>query len=228
MIFDILQGGYSTVEVLIILTAFALAIVVAITFHEYAHALAASKAGDFTAKRAGRLTLNPGAHFEPLGLVCFLLAGIGWAKPVPVNPFNYRNFKRGNFWVSISGILTNVVLGFLSSLGFYLFVKFDLLVILPSGLWRADNILLLGIGSFFMLCMLVNLSLAVFNLLPVPPLDGYNLLVSFTKPTNRFMKFMRENGMIMLLLFVVFGGFIIFAVRGFLVDAFLSFWGLII
>ena len=215
MIFDILTGGFSLAETLIILVAFLIAIVVAISFHECAHAFAALKAGDPSAKNAGRLTLNPVKHFEPLGLVCFLLAGIGWAKPVPVNAFNYRNFKRGNFWVSISGVLTNIFLGFVFSLLFYVTYRAD-----------SNSIFMFGLEWLFKLCMVLNLSLAVFNLLPIPPLDGYNLLVSFTKPDNRFMRFMRERGMIVLLLVVVLGGSLMMFIRDALVTGFMQFWGL--
>jgi len=222
-IFDILQGGYNPVEVLVILAGFALAVIIGISCHEFAHAYAALRAGDSSAKRAGRLTLNPTAHFEPMGLLCFLFAGIGWAKPVPVNPFNYRNFKRGNFWVSISGILTNIVIGFVCSFAFFMIDKFG----------DIENIFVFAAHWFFMLCMIINLSLAVFNLLPIPPLDGYNLLSSFTKPNNSFMKFMRENAIIVLLLVVfivpmVTGMSLIFAVRELLMDTFLKFWGLFI
>lgn len=220
MIFDILRGGYSTAETLVILAVFAFAVVVAISCHEFAHAYAALKAGDSSAKRAGRLTLNPAAHFEPLGLLCFLFAGIGWAKPVPVNPFNYRNFKRGNFWVSIAGIVTNLVIAFICSFGYF--------IAETNGWGSSSNLILLGLYWLFMLLMVLNVSLAVFNLLPIPPLDGYNLLVSFTKPNNSFMRFVRENGMIILLLFVAFGGFIIFTVRSAVMNAFLSFWGLLL
>ena len=218
MIFDILFGGFPFHEVLIILAALALAIVIAITLHEVSHAYVAFKCGDPSAKLAGRLSLNPAKHFEPLGLVCFLVAGVGWAKPVPVNPFNYRNFKRGNFFVSIAGIATNILVAFVCSFVFYL--------LSPYG--NSDNIFLFGLFYLFYFCMIMNLSLAVFNLLPIPPLDGYNMLVSFTKPNNGFMRAMRENSMIMLMIMVLFGGFIIFAIRGALESAFLALWGAIL
>ena len=215
-------SGSSITEIIIFLVIFALAIVIAISAHEFAHAFAAYKAGDPTAKQAGRMTLNPVKHMEPMGLLCFVLAGIGWAKPVPVNPFNYRNFRRGNFWVSIAGILTNLALGFVFSFGFYMVNKFG-----------SGGLFMFALENFFMLCMVINLSLVVFNLLPIYPLDGYNLLMSFTKPNNGFMKFMRERGMMVLIavIFVlplIFGVSVVFEVRQLLVNAFLSFWGLFI
>jgi Zn-dependent protease len=176
----------------------------------------------------GRMTLNPAKHMEPMGLLCFVLAGIGWAKPVPVNPFNYRNFRRGNFWVSISGVLTNLFIAFLFSFGLYMFARFDLITMLPSGIVTSGNLFFFGLGWFFSLCMLLNVSLAVFNLLPIPPLDGYNLLISFTKPNNGFMLAMRNYGRIILLIVVLFGGVLLFTVRDFIQGAMLSFWGLFI
>jgi len=215
-------SGSSATEIIIFLVAFALAIIIAICCHEWAHAFAAFKAGDPTAKNMGRMTLNPVKHMEPMGLLCFVLAGIGWAKPVPVNPFNYRNFRRGNFWVSIAGILTNLILGFVFSFGFFMVDRFG-----------GGGLFMYALESFFMLCMVINLSLAVFNLLPIYPLDGYNLLMSFTKPNNGFMRFMRERGMMVLIavIFVIpliFGVSIVFEIRNLLMDAFLSFWGLFI
>jgi len=211
-------AGLNFVQVLIILAAFFVAITIAITFHECAHAFAAFRAGDHTAKQAGRLTLNPLAHFEPIGFLCLILAGIGWAKPVPVNPFNYRNFKVGNFWVSISGVLTNLLIAFIFSFGFYM----------VSGPYQAapDNLWWFGLYNLLGLCMVINISLAVFNLLPIPPLDGYNLLVSFTKPNNGFMLAMRNYARVVLIIVVLFGGVILFTVRDFIQDAMLSFWGL--
>jgi len=217
-----MMGGLSVAEIVIFLAVFALSITIGISCHEWAHAFAAYKSGDHTAKLAGRMTLNPVKHMEPMGLLCFILVGFGWAKPVPVNPFNYRNFKRGNFWVSIAGILTNLVLGFVFSFGYFMVDTFG-----------SGGLFMFALENLFMLGMVINISLAVFNLLPIYPLDGYNLLVSFTKPNNSFMRFMRERGMIvlMIVLFViplVFGVSIIFEVRGLLMDAFLSFWGLFI
>ena len=217
MIFRILPG-LSFPQIVIVLVAFAVAIVIAISFHEWAHAFAAYRAGDHTAKQAGRLTLNPLKHLEPLGLICFVFVGIGWAKPVPVNPFNYRSFKKGNFWVSISGVLTNLLIAFVFSFGLFM----------VSGPFEAapDNLWWFGLYQVFSLCMLLNVSLAVFNMLPIPPLDGYNLLMSFTKPNNGFMLAMRNYARVVLIIVVLFGGVVLFTVRDYIQDAMLGFWGL--
>jgi len=221
MLFGILGGNWTPTQTLMLIVAFGLAILIALVIHEYAHAWAALKQGDHTAKFAGRLTLNPAKHIEPLGLLCFCIVGFGWAKPVPVNPFNYRNFKRGNFWVSIAGVLMNLILGFIFSLGLFITWNYGSI----NGAF--DSIYIWGLYHFFLFGMVVNLSLMIFNLLPIPPLDGYNLLRSFTKPNNGFMFFMRNNAMIVLILVILFGGYFIMSVRAFFETTFLNFWGMV-
>ena len=94
-------------EDLIIIIAQFIAATVVLSFHEFAHAFAAYKCGDPTAKYAGRMTLNPMKHFDPLGILMFAMAGFGWAKPVAINPYNFDNYKKGSFWTSAAGVLTN-------------------------------------------------------------------------------------------------------------------------
>ena len=90
-----------------------LALIVVLPVHEFAHAFVAVKCGDYTPKSYKRLTLNPLAHFDPVGLACFVFAGFGWAKPVPVNPYNFKNYKWGSFFVAIAGVVANYILAFL-------------------------------------------------------------------------------------------------------------------
>ena len=99
-------------EIFSLLAAF-IAVTLIISFHEFAHAYAAYKCGDPTAKFAGRMTLNPAKHFDPLGIVMFALAGFGWAKPVPVNPRNFKNYRWGSFWTAIAGVLCNFLFALL-------------------------------------------------------------------------------------------------------------------
>ena len=94
-------------EYFVYLLASFLAVMIVITTHEFAHAFVAYKCGDPTAKFAGRMSLNPVRHFDPLGIVMFAFAGFGWAKPVPVNPYNFRNYKSGSFWTAAAGVIVN-------------------------------------------------------------------------------------------------------------------------
>ena len=138
-------------------------IIVAISFHECAHAYAAYKCGDPTARNLGRMTLNPLAHFDPIGLVMMLLVRFGWAKPVPINTRNFKNPRKDELIVSLAGVATNLIIAFLT-----LGVMYVLQVFTTVDSVTLDNIL----SSMFFL----NLAFFVFNLLPVPPLDGYHVL----------------------------------------------------
>ena len=221
MLFGIVQNGLGWEFNFILVLVFASALVCAIIPHEIAHGFAAYKMGDPSAKIAGRLSPNPAKHIDPLGLMCFVFAGIGWAKPVPVNPFNFKDFRRGNFIVSVAGVLANLIIGFFASLFLYLVFRFQ----------SANTDVNLGIFAlfyFFYFCTVINISLMIFNMLPIFPLDGYNMLVSFTKPNNKYMNFMRHNSawVLLVVMFVLmFTGAIAIA-RDSIVDGFLWFWGL--
>jgi len=219
-------GEFTFVETLLILLGYGLAIMLALVVHEWAHAFAAYKSGDPTAKMLGRMTLNPARHVEPMGLLSFIFIGIGWAKPVPVNPFNYRNFKRGNFFVSIAGVTTNFIMGFVFSLCFALMISFAPIEI-SRGL-ITGNPGLVALAYFFMFATSINIALMIFNLLPIYPLDGYNLLRSFTKPTNRYMQFARDNSMILLIVVLLVSSFTggIWHLHNAIMNMFTSLWGL--
>ncbi len=194
--------------------ALILTVVISLSLHEFAHAFAAHKQGDQTAKALGRLTLNPAAHVDPLGLACLMLFGIGWAKPVPINPVRFRNYKKGLVIVSLAGVTVNLILAFIFG-GAY--VAFDLFVV-------ADTLVLFFIYMFFYLMFSINAMLFVFNLLPIAPLDGYNLISAVTKYDNKFVMFMNRYGTIVLFLLVFIFSWILTFLVQILTFPITSFW----
>ena len=183
------------------------AVLIALTFHEFAHAYVAYKNGDPTARNLGRMTLNPLAHLDVWGFVCMLLVGFGWAKPVPVNPNNYRNYKKGELTVSLAGVTMNLIIGIIGALA----SAITRYVATNNGYYDYD--IVNGIGAagkiyfiFLYLCK-INCALMVFNLIPIYPLDGYHvfevLLGRVISPG--VFEFLRKYGQ-MILLIVIFVG----------------------
>ncbi len=140
------------------------ALLIALTFHEYAHARVALAFGDRTAERAGRLTLNPISHLDPIGTLMILLVGFGWARPVPINPYSFSDYRRGLLWVSLAGPLTNFALAFISMF----------IMSLMIGMGVMNDIFILLMTTLVHL----NVILGLFNLLPIPPLDGSKIVTS--------------------------------------------------
>ncbi|HAA42683.1 MAG TPA: site-2 protease family protein [Ruminiclostridium sp.] len=168
-------------------------LLITVTVHELSHGYAAWLLGDPTAKNEGRLSLNPLKHLDPVGTIMIIFSRIGWAKPVPVNPAYFKNRKRGTILVSIAGPLSNLVMAFAGVLLY--------LVLFRIGLME-ESIFMKFLLSFF----ITNISLAAFNLLPVPPLDGSRIL-SGVLPDKRYfgiMKYERYIGMVFLLVVLVF------------------------
>ena len=151
----------------------ALAALVILTLHEFAHGYAAYKMGDNTAKNLGRLTFNPLKHLDVMGVVCMILFRFGWAKPVPVNPRNFKNPKRGFAIVALAGPITNIILGFISA-GLYL-LMYRALIPLNYESELLFNLAVNGL-LFLKLFFMINVGLGIFNLLPIPPFDGSRLV----------------------------------------------------
>lgn len=174
----------------------ALAVLVTLTIHEYAHGYAAYKLGDGTAKSEGRLSLNPIKHLDPIGAICMVLFHIGWAKPVPINPRNFKNPKRDFAICALMGPLTNIIAAFFFAL-LYVFSYFLLKDV------RFSSEFLFTLAQNFLLLLylfhVINVGLGLFNLIPVPPLDGSRIL-TLVLPPKAYFSIMRHERQIYLAL----------------------------
>ena len=190
------------------------AILIAISFHEFAHAAVAYKSGDYTPKFQGRVTLNPLAHLDPFGLLCLVFIGFGWGKPVVVDPGNFKSYRRDELLVSLAGVTMNLVLAFVFGGVLGLYVK----------LAPAFTATYMGsvIAQIILLTIRINLVLMFFNLIPVPPLDGFNVISSIfnIKHTELYYK-IYQNGMFILLALIIFN--VVDVVLRFTVDPMFSF-----
>lgn len=166
-------------------------IIIAMSFHEFAHAYVAHLMGDDTAKRAGRLTLDPISHINPLGFMMLLIGGFGWANPVPINENNFRNRKLGVFLVSIAGVTMNIIIATLTliiiSLTQNVFSSPQYYQVMNSIVW-------------------LNIAFASFNLLPIPPLDGSKILAAILPANKRYILYRFENyGFIIMIILIMTG-----------------------
>lgn len=169
------------IEIIVVI----IALLTALTIHEFSHAWLANYFGDSTAKQMGRVSLNPLVHLDLLGTIFLLLAGFGWGKPVIVNPNNFKNPKLDNLTVSLAGPISNFIIAIVLGLVY----RF-----LPGG-----NTLILAILKIF---IEINLILMIFNLLPIPPLDGSKIILIFTNETI-YMAF-QQIGIIVLFILIIF------------------------
>lgn len=214
-----------------------LAILIVLPMHEFAHAFTAVKCGDETPRIYGRYTLNPFKHFDLFGLISLIVVRFGWAKPVPINPLNFKHYRRDYFLVSIAGVLTNLVASFF-------FYPLTLLMGLAVGAVVDIPVLFyvfLTLEYAFYACFWLGLTFFVFNLIPVYPLDGFRVLEAALKPNNKALRFLQEYGRIILFVLIFWGvmadyfglgsfdvlGLAINTVSNWLGTPIIAFWGLI-
>jgi len=191
MLFQIIRGA-DIYDLIAYVFAMAFVVFCTLPIHEYAHALVAYKLGDSTAKNMGRLTINPMAHVDWIGALMIFLVGFGYAKPVPVNARNFKKPKLGMAISALAGPFSNIIMAFLFLLGLNAVVHYC----------NSTSILWSAIYSFLYFAALVNISLAVFNLIPIPPLDGSRIL-SAVLPDKYYYKLMQYERYIIIGVFVL-------------------------
>jgi Zn-dependent protease len=192
-------------------------ILLALTFHEFAHAYVANRFGDDTAKRSGRLTMNPLAHLDPLGTIMIFIVHFGWAKPVPVNPYNLKNPKQDMLWISAAGPLSNMLLALLSGL-LLRFVNTMDIALQPNSVIEIFIIMIV-------LSLKINLALAIFNIIPIAPLDGSKILYGIL-PTRfgKHMHLLERYGPIVLIGLIISSHFTGVSILGEMIWPFVTFF----
>ncbi len=206
---DLLRTGDSIYETIAMLAFYVIAVLSALILHEVARGLVAVRCGDPSPKFAGRLTLNPAKHLDAWGTICFLLFGFGWSVPMPINPVNFKNYKRGCLLVSISGIVANLLVAFVAS--------FFYVLLAGKSVWE----------NLFIYIMLFNIVIATFHLLPIAPLDGFKLVEALA-PDSGYVRFMRQNRLwaLVILLVVIYFTNVLWYMQSWLCGLFLDFWHL--
>ncbi len=204
-----------------------LAFLIAVMAHEVAHGYVALKCGDPTAKYMGRLNFNPQSHFDLFGAVMFLVIGFGYARPVPINPNNFKNYKKDSIKVSLAGVCTNLLLAFLIYPVFYLAVPY---IVQLSSYGNIGYGFMQFFIAFLQYFFWINLVLMVFNLMPIPPLDGFRFLELVLPAGNKFMQFLSKNTLIVLIIFMLANSYfgIITMVTNIVQIPITWFWGLIL
>ena len=205
MLLELFQSGFSR-EATISLLLFIPTLLISLTVHEYCHGYAAYLCGDTTAQWNGRLTLNPIKHLDPIGTLMMLIFGFGYARPVPINPRNFKKYRLGLCVVSVAGPLSNVLLAIIGILLHYGVLQ---IISLQNGDITAG---ILG-SNFFMMWQIfistfitANTTLAVFNLLPIPPLDGSRIVSSFLPAKLEYYYNKYENYIMLVVLVLLWRG----------------------
>ncbi len=172
-------------------------VLLALSVHEFSHGYVASKFGDPTAKLSGRLTLNPIKHIDIFGFISMLIVGFGWAKPVPVNTRYLKKARRDMAFIALAGPVSNLITAFLGTVLYYLFVTavFKLNINIPVEIFNGIILIIISLIS-------VNVGLAIFNLIPIPPLDGSRILDAFL-PTKAYIAYHKYEQIITIVLFVL-------------------------
>ena len=201
MLINAIRGGLSFVEIIIYLISSLAVIFITMPIHEFAHGFVATRLGDPTPRWQGRLTLNPLAHIDYMGAAAILLFGIGWARPVSVNPRYFKNPKRGMAITAIAGPVANVLLAFMFML---LYGVLGTIMKLISNVIVIDGlaVFITYVMFFFTYVAQISIYLAVFNLIPVPPFDGSRILFSFL-PEKYYFKMMQYERYIVIGLFAL-------------------------
>lgn len=213
---SVIRGNMTPLAFFIQLGAIVFVVFCATPIHEYAHALIATKLGDETPRAMGRLTIRPLAHIDPIGALMIFLFGFGYAKPVQVRMARFKNPKRDMALVALAGPVSNLLQAFVCSF---------VCSACYFGAMKLENMALLYISDFFLFAAIININLAVFNFLPIPPLDGSRLVTALL-PARIYYKIMQYERYIQIALFVLlFTGVLskpLSIVSGFLVEAFVK------
>ena len=191
MLLDLLNGNTDGLRLIITFFSRLFVIFCTMPIHEYAHALIATKLGDQTPRLSGRLTLNPMAHISPMGAIMMLLCGFGYAKPVSVNPRNFKDTKKGMAITALAGPVANLLMGFVfitCSVYMSILVK--------------NSLIIYAIYNFLLFAGVLNVNLAVFNLLPIPPLDGSRIL-QLLIPAKYYYKFLEYERYVTIVVFIL-------------------------
>lgn len=203
MLYSILYSGgnINFLEIVMEILATLVTIAVILPFHELAHGYVAYKLGDNTAKRQGRLTFDPIAHIDPMGALCLLFVGFGWAKPVPVNMYNLKRPKRDMALVALAGPMANLIAAIVGALLSNLFILLFAAKYYDAFAYQA-------VVYFFQYYISVNVGLAAFNLIPLPPLDGSKILGAFLPDDVYEKQLMYEDKLAIILVILVMTGIV--------------------
>ncbi len=207
MLLDLFNGGFTKEAIISVLLSIPV-ILLALTIHECSHGLAAKLMGDPTAYNLGRLTLNPAKHLDPMGTLMMMLFGFGWAKPVPVNSRYFKKPKVGMIITSVAGPLSNLIAGYIFYLVSFLIYRFYLVPTGAAYILMFDvnggtlDYLMITLYLLFYIGYAMNIGLALFNLLPIPPLDGSRILFSVL-PARMYFGMMKYERYISLVLMIL-------------------------